>query len=210
MYVQSWWGRPESYIIAADGRLQDSAGSRIGPRTARSKKGHTSLVIPPSQRDVHGDSHMLQTKTHRPEPAETHVQPIHTASISPVHLHWKVKTNRALQMEAAAGIMDWLGANGSSLADHPRVHWQPRSAELDDLMKTVLKQLVNYSISWLPENSWAISIIIETIIKQKHKQLAGSRFCDIVHPFLYSWFDWTHSLKTLDPSLVLFSSENCH
>lgn len=53
-------------------------------------------------------------------------------------------------MEAAAWIMVWLGANGSSLPDHPRVRWQPAkpaSGELDDLMKSVLKQLVNYSIS---------------------------------------------------------------
>lgn len=66
--------RPESYIIAADRQLQDSAGSRIGPLTARSEKGHTSLRMLFSKRNTEGKFHMLQTQTHRPAPAETLVQ----------------------------------------------------------------------------------------------------------------------------------------
>lgn len=62
------------------GRLQDR------PLTARAKKGQTSLVIPPSERDVHGDSHMLQTKERRTTHKHTRSQK-HATSIIPVHLH---------------------------------------------------------------------------------------------------------------------------
>lgn len=37
---------------------QQTGGCRIGLLTARSKKGHMSLVIPPSERDVQGHSHV--------------------------------------------------------------------------------------------------------------------------------------------------------
>lgn len=149
----SWSSSPESNIIAADCRLQYSAGSRISPLTARSEKGHTSPVIPSTERDMQGDSCILQPKTHRPATTATHERHTQrqTTSTIAVHLHWKVRTNWALQREAAAWIMVWLGANSSSLSDHRRLHWQPCSAELDDLLKLVLKKK-NQSVLRLVDN----------------------------------------------------------